>query len=396
MAIVKVHTSLIGETGYNIHSRNFFKSLSSLYQLQIRNFTVGKTWRGYNNDEPHNDEYYIDDTFKNILTEQTLNEQDGSRKEYPLYSSYKNEGNPDVHIVLNETDHYYFYDNYSGKKIAYNVWETTRQPDNFFNKLKEYDQVWVPSKWQRDSTIEQGIPANKVKIVPEGVDVEKYKPIEKKHDKTKPFQFLLIGRWDYRKATQEIIKSFVDEFSEDENVELLLSVDNPFAKDGFSSTEERLKNSGISHSRIKIVNHISSEKYVDMLKNVDVFLSCARGEGWNLPLIEAMACGIPSIYSNWGGQLEFAEGRGIPVDIISEVPVSDLVDDKYYSWSWNAPGNFAEPNFKDLTKKMRNVFQNYDFYKELALKESEEIREIFTWENAANISKKYIDELCYG
>lgn len=393
MTIVKAHTSLIGETGYNIHSRNFFKSLSSLYQLQIRNFTIGKTWKGYNNDEPHNDEYYIDDTFKNILTEQTLNEPDGSRKEYPLYSSYKNEGNPDVHIVLNETDHYYFYDNYNGKKIAYNVWETTRQPDNFFDKLKEYDQIWVPSKWQRDCTIEQGISPDKVKVVPEGVDVEKYKPIEFKKNKNKPFQFLLVGRWDYRKSTKEIIKSFVDEFSEDENVELLISVDNPFATDGFSNTEERLKNYGISHSGIKIVNHKNNKEYVDMLKNADVFLSCARGEGWNLPLIEAMACGIPSIYSNWGGQLEFAEGRGIPVDIISEVPVSSPVDNKYHSWSWNAPGNFAEPNFKDLSKKMRNVFENYDFYKGRALKESEEIREIFTWENAAKIGKKYIDEL---
>jgi len=159
MSIVKAHTSLIGDTGYNNHSKHFFKELSKLCQLQVRNFTVGKTWNGYNNDEPHNNEPYVDDTLKYILTEQTLNESDGSRKEYPLYSAYKNEGNPDVHIVLNETDHYYFYDNYDGKKIAYNVWETTKQPENFFNKLKEFDQIWVPSKWQRDCTIEQGIPS---------------------------------------------------------------------------------------------------------------------------------------------------------------------------------------------------------------------------------------------
>lgn len=396
MSIVKAHTSLIGDTGYNNHSRNFFRELSKLFQLQVRNFTVGKTWNGYNNDEPHNKEPYIDDVLKCILTEQTLNEADGSRKEYPLYSSYKNEGNPDVHIVLNETDHYYFYDNYNGKKIAYNVWETTRQPKNFFNKLKEYDQVWVPSKWQRDCTIEQGIPAEKVKVVPEGVDVEKYKPIKKNRDKKRPFKFVLIGRWDYRKSTKEIIQSFVDTFTDDENVELILSVDNPFASDGFSTTEERLENCNISRKNIKIVNFKSSESYIDMLHDADVFLSCARGEGWNLPLIEAMACGIPSIYSNWGGQLEFAEGRGIPVDIIKEVPVSSPNDNKYYSWTWNAPGNFAEPNFSDLSKKMRNVFENYSFYKEKALKESDEIRRIFTWENAANIGKKYIDELMMG
>jgi autotransporter strand-loop-strand O-heptosyltransferase len=395
MATIKVHTSLIGETGYNIHSRNFFKSLSSLYKLQVRNFTIGKTWKGYNNDEPHNDEYYIDDTFKKILKEQTLNEPDGSRKEYPLYSSYENNGNPDVHIVLNETDHYYFYDEYDGKKIAYNVWETTLQPQHFFNKLKEFDQVWVPSKWQRDCTIAQGIPEYKVKVVPEGVDVEKYKPINNSIERknNRPFQFLLVGRWDYRKSTKEIIDTFVNEFSEDENVELLLSVDNPFASDGMSSTEERLKKFGISHKGIKIVNHLSSEQYVDMLRNTDVFVSCARGEGWNLPLIEAMASGIPSIYSNWGGQLEFAEGKGIPVDIISEVPASSNNGERYYSWSSKAPGNFVEPNFDVLSKKMRDVFENYEMYKILALVDSKKIREIFTWENASKIASTYIDEL---
>ena len=30
------------------------------------------------------------------------------------------------------------------------------------------------------------------------------------------------------------------------------------------------------------------------MKNGHVFLSCARSEGWNLPLIEAMACGTPA------------------------------------------------------------------------------------------------------
>ena len=48
-----------------------------------------------------------------------------------------------------------------------------------------------------------------------------------------------------------------------------------------------------------------------------MFVSCARAEGWNLPLIEAMACGTPSIYSDCSGQLEFAEGRGIPVKNIT-------------------------------------------------------------------------------
>jgi hypothetical protein len=36
-----------------------------------------------------------------------------------------------------------------------------------------------------------------------------------------------------------------------------------------------------------------------------------------------MASGIPSIYSNCSGQLEFAEGKGIPVEIAGEKLASE-------------------------------------------------------------------------
>jgi autotransporter strand-loop-strand O-heptosyltransferase len=390
--IIKAHTSIIGETGYNCHSRNFFKSLDKLNPVQVRNFTIGSSWGGYNNDEPHNNEYYIDDQLKKMLTEQTLNTPDG-RKEFPLYTSFKNEGSPDIHIVLNETNHYYFYDDYDGLKIAYNVWETTRQPDDFFEKLKTYDQVWVPSKWQRDCTIEQGISPDKVKVVPEGVDTNMYKPINRvvSRPTNRPFRFLLVGRWDYRKSTREIIESFIKTFSEDEDVEMILSVDNPFANDGLNSTEERLEKFGIRHKGLKVVHHLSKDEYANMIRTSDVFVSCARGEGWNLPLIEAMSSGIPSLYSNWGAQLEFADGKGIPIDISHERPAK--LDDKDLSWGWDATGMFVEPNFNDLSHKMREVFENYSIYRHKALEDSDLIRERFTWENAAKIANKILHEL---
>jgi FkbM family methyltransferase len=392
MSIIKAHTSIIGETGYNTHARNFFKQLNSIYQVQVRNWSIGSSWEGYNDDEPHNKEYYMDDTLKTILVEQTLRTQNGSA-EFPLYKSYKNEGKPDVHIVLSDNNHYYFYENYDGKKIAYNVWETTRQPEKFFENLKRFDQVWVPSEWQKKCTIEQGISAEKVKVVPEGVDPEIYKPRDESSfnkPKNRPFRFLLVGRWDYRKSIKEIIQTFCGTFSENENIEFLLSIDNPFATDGLSKTEERLEKFGISHPSLKIINHQSRDQYIEMLHSIDVFVSCARSEGWNLPLIEAMACGIPSTYSEWGAQLEFAKDKGIPIKIKGEVSANV---DNNESWIKNAPGNFCEPNFDDLSFKLRDVYENFEIYKKRALNESKIIREKFDWKNAAIISKKYIDEL---
>ncbi|WWT39291.1 methyltransferase FkbM [Microcystis phage Mel-JY01] len=389
--MIKAHTSIIGETGYNIHSRNFFKNLDKLIPVKVRNWTVGKNWKGHS-DTPHDGEYYMDDQLRTMIKEQTLSNENGWG-DYSIYSNYKNNSIEKIHIVLNDNRHHYFWQEYNGISIAYNAWETTRQPDDFFNQLKKFTQVWVPSEWQRQCTIEQGISENKVKVVPEGVDVETFKPINDSIIPNRIFKFVLVGRWDYRKSTKEIIETFKRAFGNSENVKLIVNIDNPFATDGLLTTEDRFEKYNLFSDNIEIVHHLDKNDYVHLLKTADCFISCARGEGWNLPLIEAMACGIPSIYSDWGGQLEYANGRGIPIRILQEVSSDISPENSYYSWSIGAPGNFAEPDFNHLYEMLNDVYSNYSSYKKRALKDSDEIRSIFTWENSAKIAKKYIDEL---
>ena len=384
-----VHGSYIGNTGYNQHTRDFFRHLSKHAQIKVRNFTVGSSWKGMSS-EPHNDEPYINDVDKKLLFQQVLWNNDETRSNYPMYEDSSKNFSPDVNIVLCETNHHLFYDEYYGPKIAYNVWESTLQPEGYFNKLKEFDELWVPSKWQRDCTIAQGYEPNKIKVVPEGVDVNTFYPETTSHELTSDgrFKFFLAGRWDYRKSIKEIIETFLKTFDKDEPVDLIISVDNPFSGDGMESTEERLEHYGLSDDRIKILHFPPREEYIRILKSCDAFVSCARSEGWNLPLIESMACGIPSIYSECSGQLEFAEGKGIPVKIIGEKPV----DSSTYNHFNDSVGNYYEPDFNDLGKQMWDVVTNYQYYKQKSLEESEVIRKDFSWERVAEIGINTINE----
>ena len=384
-----VHGSYIGNTGYNQHTRDFFRHLSKHAQIKVRNFTVGSSWKGMSS-EPHNDEPYINDVDKKLLFQQVLWNNDETRSNYPMYEDSSKNFSPDVNIVLCETNHHLFYDEYYGPKIAYNVWESTLQPEGYFNKLKEFDELWVPSKWQRDCTIAQGYEPNKIKVVPEGVDVNTFYPEKTSHELTSDgrFKFFLAGRWDYRKSIKEIIETFLRTFDKDEPVDLIISVDNPFSGDGMESTEERLEHYGLSDDRIKILHFPPREEYIRILKSCDAFVSCARSEGWNLPLIESMACGIPSIYSECSGQLEFAEGKGIPVKIIGEKPV----DASTYNHFNDSVGNYYEPDFNDLGKQMWDVVTNYQYYKQKSLEESEVIRKDFSWERVAEIGINTINE----
>ena len=49
---IKAHTSFIGNTGYNSHSRNFFTHLDKLIPIKVRNFTTGENWVEYTVTDP--------------------------------------------------------------------------------------------------------------------------------------------------------------------------------------------------------------------------------------------------------------------------------------------------------------------------------------------------------
>jgi FkbM family methyltransferase len=366
---ILAHTSFIGTTGYANHARSFFCGLNKHHKVRVRNLTIGNGWEGFN-ERPHEKEPYITDEMKEMLYQQTLYNQDGSRTDFPIYNYNKN-FKADVHIVLVETNNVYFYDDYEGYKIAFNVWESTLYPDDFFQRLFYFDEVWVPTHWQYDCLVAQGYPKERISIVPEGVNVEVFKPADK-FEKREKTRFLYFGRWDYRKGTSEVLKAFGEEFNGVDDVELIASVENPYPYDGLNSTEERVEKHGIDTTNIKFVKFPPRDEYVNYLRQGDIFLSCARSEGWNLPLNEAMACGIPAIYSNWGGQLEFAEGKGVPVNI-KEYRLANAEHKDF-------PGEYCEPDWNHLKVQMRQAYEYKTAMLFKAREDAKSIHENFNWE----------------
>ena len=244
----------------------------------------------------------------------------------------------------------------------------------FLKRLLYFDEMWVPTQWQFDSLVEQGYPIEKIHIVTEGVDIDIFKPKKttKRHEK---FRFLLFGRWDYRKSVTEIIRTFGETFKDNNNVELICSVENNFPTDETRSTADRIKKYGVDYPNVKYLKFPPRSEYVKYLQEGDVFVSCSRSEGWNLPLIEAMSCGTPSIYSNWGAQLQFPKDKGIPVKISRIQPAN--IGDK------EVEGEYCEPDFKDLAVQMKNAYENYGDYKKKAMEDAKIIHNEFNWDKVA-------------
>jgi glycosyltransferase involved in cell wall biosynthesis len=87
-------------------------------------------------------------------------------------------------------------------------------------------------------------------------------------------------------------------------------------------------------------------------RSADCFVLATRGEGWGMPVIEAMACGVPVIATDWGAQCDYMTAdNAYPVPVERLVPA--LAKCPYYAgFQW------AEPSYSHLRRLMRHVFEH--------------------------------------
>ena len=71
-------------------------------------------------------------------------------------------------------------------------------------------------------------------------------------------------------------------------------------------------------SKIKMLTGIETEAMVSMYNSLDVYLQPSKGEGFGIPIIEAQACGVPVMVTNWTAMPELVGGGWILKDIKPE------------------------------------------------------------------------------
>jgi FkbM family methyltransferase len=388
---ILVHGSIIGPGGIAHHIREFTKSLSKHHNVKIRNFNVdSKLWRGYTGPDVFKKVKELEFCHHKMLYKQSVWEND-VLVDYPL-TGYDDTFTPDIHIIMGEAYHYYYYQEYDKPTVVYFPWETTEMLQGFIEKLQKINYIWVPSEWQLETFVKNGLDRDKISVVNEGVDPNKFFPIKNK--KNKKLRILHIGTWEYRKSSYEVIKSVMEVIGDDQNVDFRLAIHNKFREQ--ESPEDTFKKYGLPlNKNITFLKTLSEKEYENEIKNADIYVSCSRGEGWNLPLIQSISSGVPSIYSKCGGQLEFTKNSvGIGIDILGEEPAQRKlkINDNDYYWELlhdYYPGNLSEPNyiqFKSEFEKFYNSFKskNISQYNKKALADSKFIQDKFNWNSVVN------------
>ncbi len=271
------------------------------------------------------------------------------------------------------------------KKIASVVWETSLIPQEKLNFLLNKDQIWTPSQWVNDLLIQNGVDEDLLKVVPEGVDVQFFRPLDLPlKNKDQPFRFLSVGKWEVRKGINDLIHAYCTIFSPKDPVELVLQPFNPYISNyNANGLAKSIHRAYPHHPKITILNPMSDEELVRIYNAVDAFVLPTKAEAWGLPIIEAMACELPVLVTNYSGHKEFVNAdTGYLIDVERMIPAQDP---DFFDPSFNY-GVWAQPSLEHLAHLMRHVVTHPEEAKAKGKQARKELIEKWTWDHAARKS----------
>ncbi len=131
---------------------------------------------------------------------------------------------------------------------------------------------------------------NKIKVIPLGVD-RKFVPLEnkeklkQKYYKTDKFVIGYLGALGRRKRVDKLIIDFKKNW---------LLKNSVLAIWGKGKLEGYLKHLARNDKRIRFMGFAPEEEIVEIYNSFDAFVFPSYYEGFGLPIIEAVACGIPT------------------------------------------------------------------------------------------------------
>ena len=246
----------------------------------------------------------------------------------------------------------------SGKFIGFPIFELDTFTDLEKHHLMACDELFVCSQWAKDVVLTEVYPTpvghdlfeDRVHVVPLGVDTEIFKPQVSRKGKT---IFFNCGKWEKRKGHDILLECFNRAFKSDDNVELWMMCHNPFIGEHNQGWEKLYKNSPLGGKIRMIPRQKTHEDVYNIMKQTDCGVFPARAEGWNLELLEMMACGKDVIATNYSAHTEFCnKDNSFLIDIDSLEPAHDGV---FFTGGHGEWASFNDSAKSQLIEHMRNV-----------------------------------------
>lgn len=283
---------------------------------------------------------------------------------------------------------------YEGQvNLAYSMCEHTVLPQEWIDKLSQMQKLLVPSKWNKKVYEDNGL--DNIAVVPGGVNTDIFHP-RYDADICKEvhgfFRVLINGDFGFRKGQDIAVRAFCRWAKGDKKKQLYIKADKR-ARNHI----RRIVAEECNHCNIVVDDRVlSPEEMSDLYNTAHVLLCTARGEGWCLPVIEAMACKLPVISPIGSGMSEYLTPKNcFPIEYENRQVESYSKTDPYvFGWTNKYPSKSVvhECNIESTVNHLETIGKDYDKALKVARQGWLDIRENYTWDiSTEKLNKELID-----
>ena len=254
----------------------------------------------------------------------------------------------------------------------------------------------------------------KVEVLFEGADIEKYTPLAwpVKLDLDQideQFCFLTVGHWlpgalgEDRKNIGYTIKAFLETFKNKKVAPALILKVQAGSGTSIMDRDEILNRIDVISKTVKgklpniyLIHGDMSDAEVNELYNhgkVKAMISLTKGEGFGRPLLEFSLVNKPIIASGWSGHIDFLDNQYTKQigGTLNNVHPSAVIDKMIL-----AESSWFKPDEAQTGRALKDVFEDYKVYKELAKRQGHRSRTQFSYEKMRetldNLLTQYIPE----
>lgn len=254
------------------------------------------------------------------------------------------------------------FDRPSHGKLAMIIpWEFGAVPLKWVEQIgRNVDELWVPSRFVRDVFVAGGVNPERVAVIPNGLDADLFTPAGEtwRPQGARRFMFLYVGGAIERKGVDVLVEAYRQAFSRHDDASLIIKEIGSstfYRHNTLTARLQELAHDPTGPHLMVLDQEMSDATLAALYRGCNILVLPYRGEGFGMPLAEAMACGKPVLTTGAGPSRDFCtedtayfvQARTVPVR--GEPPPFGPL---------SGPYTWFEPDAEALATRMRHVYEH--------------------------------------
>lgn len=277
-----------------------------------------------------------------------------------------------------------------GRLVAVLPWEFGGAPVEWVEALdRGVDEIWVPTAYVRDGFVSAGAPADRVAVVPNGVDTERFHPAATPMDLgdgAPGYRFLYVGGLAWRKGVDLLVDAYRTAFGPDDDVTLVVKdfgPGGPYTPDGVDTLVDDLAADPRAPRVLRLTGPMAEGHMPGLYAACDCLVHPYRGEAYGMTMAEAMATGLPVIAPDRGAARAFMDPDTalLVPSRRRELDVPEIAGRRLL-----LPAAVHEVEVEALASRMRWAYECRDLAADTGARAAAAIAAGHTWSHAAPVA----------